>query len=227
METFVLIHGAFSGGWSWSKVIPLLEKAGYETVAPDMPGHGKNRKTGAGEITLQTYVDCVLDVLDRQREPVILVGHSMGGMIVSQAAEYRPEKIKKLVYVCAFLLKDGESLHARGGGHHDPISAPYEVFKELLCGDCSDADARWVKALLVPPAGKLGGTPIHITRGNYGRLPRVYIECLRDKAIPPSVQKQMYTDIPCERIITMDTGHFPLLSAPMELAKHLISVATV
>ncbi len=227
MATFVLIHGAFSGGWTWCKVVPFLEKAGHTVIAPDMPGHGKNKMTAVQEITLQTYVDCVAEVLDKQSEPVILVGHSMGGMIVSQTAEYRPDKIKKLVYVCAFLLKDGESLHSRGGGHHDPINAPYEKFKELLCGDCSDADARWMRALLVPPAGKLAGTTIHITSKNYGRIPRIYIECLRDKAILPPAQKQMYTDTPCERIITMDTSHMPLISAPEELAKNLLSVLPV
>ena len=134
METFVLIHGARHGGWCWNKVIPLLEKAGHKVMAPDLPGHGENKNTAT---TLQGYVDRVLEVLDRQPEPVILVGHSMGGMVISQAAEYRPDKIKKLVYVCAFLLRDGESLQSRGGGHHDPTNVPYEVIKEIFFGDCS------------------------------------------------------------------------------------------
>ena len=227
MAMFVLIHGAFHGSWCWDKVIPLLEKAGHRTIAPDLPGHGKNKKTATEEITLQSYVDCVIEVLDRQPEPVILVGHSMGGMVISQAAEYRPDKIKKLVYVCAFLLRDGESLRSRGGGHHDPLNAPYEVFKDTFYADCSDEVVKRARALLVPEPGTIAGTPIHITEENYGRLLRVYIECLRDNAIKPSVQKQMYTDMTCERVITMDTSHVPLLSAPEELAKNLISVLTV
>jgi pimeloyl-ACP methyl ester carboxylesterase len=226
MSTFVLIHGAFSGGWSWSKIVPLLEKEGHTAIAPDMPGHGKKRNTPTKEVTLQNYTDCILEILDRQAEPVILVGHSMAGMVISQTAEYSPSKIKKLIYVCAFLLKDGECLQSRGGGHHDPIKAPYEIFKELLCDDCSDIDAKWVRALMVPPPGRIGSTSIHITKENYGSLPRIYIECLQDKAIPPSVQKQMYTNMPCERIITMNCSHFPLLSAPVELAENLISVLT-
>ena len=227
METFVLIHGAFSGSWSWHKVIPLLEKAGHRAIAPDLPGHGENKTTATEEITLQSYANCVAEVLDRQPEPVILVGHSMGGMVISQAAEYRPDKIKKLVYVCAFLLRDGESLQSRGGGHHDPTNVPYEVIKEIFFGDCSDEDVREARAREVPEPETMVDTPIHITAENYGRIPRVYIECLRDNAIPHATQKQMYTDTPCERVITMDTSHGPLFAAPEELARNLLSVIDV
>jgi pimeloyl-ACP methyl ester carboxylesterase len=224
METFVLIHGAFCESWYWRKVIPLLEKAGHRVIALDLPGHGKNKKAAADEITLQTYTDYVAGVLDKQPEPVILVGHSMGGIVISQTAEYRPDKIKKLVYLCAFLLKDGESLKSKGGGHHDPLNAPYSALKELFLGDCSDEDVRQFRARMVPEPGTIAGATIHITDKNHGRVPRVYIECLRDNAILPSTQKQMYTDMPCERVITMDTSHMPNLSAPEELAKNLISV---
>lgn len=224
MATFVLIHGAFSGAWCWDKVIPLLEKAGHRAIAPDLPGHGNKKKIPTEEITPQSYADCVIEILDGQPEPAILVGHSMGGMVISRAAEYRPDKIRKLVYVCAFLLGEGESLRSKGGGHHDPLNASYAVFKKTFYGDCSDEDVKRAKALLVPEPPTIAVTPIHITEENYGRLPRVYIECLRDNAISLSIQKQMYTEMPCERVITMDTSHAPLLSKPEELAKNLISV---
>ncbi len=158
METFLLIHGAFSGGWTWGKVVPFLEKEGYNVIAPDMPGHGEKRGMAPEQVTMQSYIDTISDILDKQPEQVILVGHSMGGMVISQVAEHRPAKIKRLIYVCAFLLKNGESLHSRGGGHHSPLAASYEVFKELMCADCSDADAKWVRSLMVPPPGNLAGT---------------------------------------------------------------------
>ena len=107
MSTYVLIHGAYLGAWCWKKIIPLLEKEGHKVVAPDLPGHGENKRPIA-EITLQTYTDHLCEILDEQPDPVILVGHSLGGVVITQTAEYRPEKIRKLVYVAGYLLRNGE-----------------------------------------------------------------------------------------------------------------------
>ncbi len=109
MSTYVLVHGAWHGGWYWHKVVPLLEKEGHKVEAPDLPGHGKD-KTPISEITLEAYAQSICKVLDAQSEPVILVGHSMGGIVITQVAEYRPERIKMLVYLTAFLQPSGEFL---------------------------------------------------------------------------------------------------------------------
>ena len=132
METFVLIHGAHHGSWCWKMVTPLLEKAGYNVIAPDLPGHGENKKKAIEEITLNDYLDCIFEVLDRQPEPVILVGHSMGGLVISQVAEYRPNKIKKLVYLCAVLLKNGESLFKEESPPPDSIQRYGRGFEGTL-----------------------------------------------------------------------------------------------
>jgi pimeloyl-ACP methyl ester carboxylesterase len=224
METFVLIHGAWHGSWCWQKVKPLLENAGHKVVAPGLPGHGENRQKATEEVTLPDYVHCVIEVLDQQSGSVILVGHSMGGMVISQVAEYRPDKIKKLVYLTAFLLKDGKSMHTEDEPPPEPFSMPDADLKELFYGDCSDADFRWAKALLVPQPRAPVTTPLHITDENYGRVPRVYIECLQDGAIIPTWQKQMYTDIPCERVITMNTSHSPFISTAEDLTRNLLSL---
>ena len=224
MATFVLIHGAFSGGWSWDKVKPYMEKAGHKVLTPDLPGHDKPGTNVPEGHNVQTYAEAVAKLLDKQPEPVILVGHSMGGTVVSQAAEYRPDKVKKLVYVCAFLLRDGESLKDRRGGKLDPLNTPYKILKEQLFADCADEDVRKHIARMVQEPQGVGPAAIHITEENYGRIPRVYITCLRDNAIKPETQQQMYTDTPCERVITMDTSHAPLLAKPKELAENLLSV---
>ena len=107
MSTYVLIHGTWHGAWCWDKVIPLLEQAGHAAIAPDLPGHGKD-KTPIPEVTLHAYVNRVCETINAQTEPVILVGHSMAGVIIIQAAEECPERIKMLVYVCAFLPGNGQ-----------------------------------------------------------------------------------------------------------------------
>ena len=113
-ETFVFVHGAWHGTWCWERVETLLQALGHKTVAVDLPAHGK----AGGDIAAQnldTYVDCVVAELDRHSEPVILAGHSMAGVIISMAAEKRPEKVKKLVYIAAFLLAPGQSGHGIDG----------------------------------------------------------------------------------------------------------------
>ena len=205
--------------------------------APDLPGHGKD-KTPIPEISLPVYADCVCKIVDAQSEPVVLLGHSMGGMIISQVAEYRPGKIKTLVYLTAFLLRNGESTLQVAQADPEGLVVPNlimaedesyftvreEVLREAFYGDCSDEDVVRAKALLVPQAAAPPATPINITEENFGRIPRVYIECLGDRAISPSVQKKMYTALPCQKVISMDTSHSPFLSAPEELVAHLISL---
>jgi len=239
MATYVLIHGAWHGGWCWDKVVPLLRKQGHKVEAPDLPGHGKD-KTPIREVTLQGYANSVCKVLDAQSEPVILLGHSMGGIVISQAAEYRPKKIKTLVYLTAFLLQKGEFLLQVAQGDTEALVLPNlimaedqsyatiraEAVKEVFYGDCPDQDVVRAKSLLCPQAAAPFATPISVTEENFGRIPRVYIECLRDKAISPSVQKKMYTALPCQKVISMDTSHSPFLSAPGALVDHLIPLAS-
>jgi pimeloyl-ACP methyl ester carboxylesterase len=237
MSTFVLIHGAASGGWIWYKVVPLLEKQGHTVVAPDLPSHGRD-KTPIAAVSLQGYVDRVCQILDAQRDPVFLVGHSMGGGVITQTAEYRPDKIKTLVYLAALLPGNGESMLQIAQRDTESLLLPNTVFaedqrsvtfreealKEIAYGDCSDEDMALVKALLVPQAVAPLTTPITTTAVNFGRLPRVYIECLQDRALSPSLQRILYTALPCQKVISMDTSHSPFFSAPEELGEHLGSL---
>ena len=234
MSTYVLIHGGLGGAWGWDKVVPLLEEKGHKVIAPDLPGHGQD-KTPISEVTLEAYVNRVCSVLDAQPEPVILVGHSMGGAIITQAAEYRPDKIKTLVYIAAFLLRNGEFT----GGIDDNesllrdnvimsedgsyITLREESIKEACYADCSDEEVERAKSLMCPQATLPNITPVVTTEENFGRVPRIYIETLRDRALSNYVQKQMYTALPC-RVITMDTSHSPMCAAPEELVEHLTSL---
>src|SRR5690242_19226459 len=105
--TFVLIHGAWFGSFAWKKVVPQLEAKGYKVIAFDLPGYGTDQRPPSA-ITLNDYVQKVVEVVKPLKEKVILVGHSMGGAIITQASELLgPEKVDKLVFLDAFLLKDG------------------------------------------------------------------------------------------------------------------------
>ncbi len=239
MSTYLLVHGACHGGWCWYKVLPRLENAGHRVVAPDLPSLGIDR-TPITQISLDTWTDSVCRLLDAQDEPVILVGHSRGGILISQAAEKRPEKVKTLVYLSAFLLRQGESLLQvlQEDGRsmilpnmvmaEDQSSATVRqaALKEVFYGKCQEEDIALARLLLAPEAIAPSATPISVSESNFGRVPRVYIECLRDKAIPPALQKKMYAALPCQKVISMDTDHSPFFSASEALATHLLSLGS-
>lgn len=238
MSRFVLIHGAWHGAWCWYKVIPLLEKQGHEVIAPDLPGHGIDR-TPTNRVSLKSYTDRICGILDAGEEPAILVGHSMGGIPVTQTAEYRPDRIRTLVYLTAFLLPGGMSLFDEARTHDDSLVLPNMVFsdndpsyvdfrvealRETFYGDCSDADFTLARSLVTPQPQSPMMTPLQTTAENFGRVPRVYIEALQDKAIPVAAQKKMYTNLPCRQVLSMDSSHSPFLSQPERLAGHLLSL---
>lgn len=238
MSTFVLVHGSWHGAWCWYKVIPRLERLGHRVIAPDLPSLGRD-KTPVSDVSLRLWTDSICRVLDAETEPVVLVGHSRGGVVISEVAESRPEKVELLVYLCAFLVRTGESLMQVAETDGASLVRPSlllfqeqghatvreENVRELFYGDCGDDDVALARLLLQPEALAPLGTPIQTTEERFGRIPRVYIECLRDKAISASVQKQMYTAVPCERVISMDTDHSPFFSAPDQLVGHLDAVS--
>jgi pimeloyl-ACP methyl ester carboxylesterase len=193
-------------------------------LAPDLPGHGQNRTADIETITLEDYARCVTDVLDKLTRPAIVVGHSLGGITVSQATEHRPHKVAKAVYLCAFLLGDGQAALRERNPAFDPLSFSDERLKGVFYGDCSDHDLRFARARLVPEPPLPGRTAIHVTGQNSGSVPRVYITCLKDQAIAPDRQRQMFTTMPCQNVIAMNTSHSPFFSAPEELARHLVSL---
>ena len=238
MSTYVLIHGSWHGAWCWYKIIPLLQRAGHQVIALDLPGHGRDW-TAPREVSLQRYVESVCNVLDAQAESVILVGHSRGGIVISQTAEHRSDKIRTLVYLAAFLIPNGETLMTTALSDPDSLiisntvvnqeqgstMLKAEAFRDALYGDCSQEDIVLATALLTPEPIAPSATPLSLSEEHFGRIPRVYIETLQDKGVTPALQKKMYTVTPCQQIISMDTSHSPFLSQPQQLASHLASLS--
>ncbi len=215
-----------------------MEQAGHEVVALDLPGHGEDH-TPAAEVTMESYTGRVVEVLDAQSEPVVLVGHSLSGTVISQAAESRPEKVEKLIYVCALLLPNGKSVSESSQEDSElvilnsvevqqdqgRIIITEEGMKEALYHDCPEEDFERARHLISPQPLAPFATPLEVTEDNFGSVRRTYIHTTQDRAISPARQERMYTELPCEKVVSMATGHLPFFAAPEELAEHLDSLA--
>lgn len=231
MSTYMLIHGAWHGAWCWEKIIPFLERAGHRVITIELPGHGEDQ-TPISDVTLDVYTNRVVAAIDELDQEVILVGHSMGGIVVSQAAEYRPNRIKSLVYLTAFLLQNGQNMtdvnppnpNMRVSEDRRTISVPADKAKDIFYNNCLDEDvARAVSRLQVQALSPFV-TPVSLTQQNYGQVPRYYIEGLRDRAIPIDRQRQMHAASPCKKVFSLDTDHSPFYSTPEQLCTILLSI---
>jgi pimeloyl-ACP methyl ester carboxylesterase len=216
-------------------VIRKLEAYGHSVVARDLPGLGDDR-TASAQVTLECYADSVCEALMEESEPVLLVGHSMSGIVISHAAERMPKRIKGLVYISAYLLCDGESImqmvqEDQNLARLAPLlisdgvvcTFPADKLREIFYEKCTHSDADWASSMLVPQPLAPFATPVHVTDERFGQIPRFYIRCLQDRAVPASLQERMLAATSCQRIVSMDTDHSPFLSCPDELAAHIQS----
>ncbi|MBC7922481.1 MAG: alpha/beta fold hydrolase [Ferruginibacter sp.] len=237
MKTFILIHGSWHSSWNWHRLIPILEKAGHVALAIDLPGMGRD-KTSVKEVKMQTTVEKICNLIDTIDDKVILVGHSKNGIMISQAAEYRPHKIEKLVYLAAYLIPNGKCQREYSVLDTQGVLKPYvkvdvelnattlekEIYKQGLYADCEDYITELAKLLLSPEPMASGSEILQLTEENFGSVPRVYIECTEDKAVTPFIQRKMYTELPCQKVYRMDTSHSPFFSKPQELADILCAL---
>ena len=240
MSSFVLVHGSWHGAWCWDKMVPRLEAAGHQAIAIDLPGHGADSTPLEG-MTLASYADRVCETLAALPEPAILVGHSMAGVVISQAAEQCPERIRTLVYLAAYLPRDGESLLqlalTDAGSQITPAlvldeAHGYHYLREdarpaALYHDCSPADVARAQSLLVVESNAVVGTPVHLTTARYGRVPRVYIRTTQDRGVTPELQDRMIAAAPCAQVFTLATSHSPFLSDPDSLLAQLTAIAAM
>ena len=238
MKTFILIHGSWHSAWNWHKVIPLLEKQGHRAIAIDLPAMGRD-KTPIQEVKMKTTVERICQLIDCIEAKVILVGHSKNGIMISQAAEYRPDKIEKLVYLAAYLIPNGKTQREYSTQDTEGVLKPYvtiheelnahtlrpEIYKEGLYADCEDHITELAKFILSHEPVESGITPLQLTEENYGRIPRFYIECTEDRAVTPFIQRKMYTETPCKKVYSLPTSHSPFFSKPKELTDILCEIA--
>lgn len=237
MKTFILIHGSWHSAWNWHKVVPLLEKAGHKAIAIDLPGMGRD-KTPITEVKMKTTVEKICRLIDSVEGKVILAGHSKNGIMISQAAEHRPHKIEKLIYLAAYLVPNGKSQKEYSIQDTEGVLRPYvtqypelnahtlqpAIYKEGLYHDCEEHIVQLANVLLSHEPVESAITPLQLTEENFGSVPRYYIECLQDRAVTPFIQKKMYTETPCKKVYSMDTSHSPFFSRPKELVDILCEI---
>ncbi|MEC1718847.1 alpha/beta fold hydrolase [Schinkia azotoformans] len=238
MSTFVFIHGAFLGEWCWEKVTPLLQEAGHKVITFDLPSHG-NDPTPPSNVSLKDYCNAVCQRIDEEENKVILVGHSFGGMVITQVTEYRSHKIEALVYLSALIPMNGESLMILSEKYKMPplpitlsedqmhITLKPSSARRLFYNNCSDEIVIEMEKKLSPQPLLPYITKIEITDENYGKIPRYYIETLKDNALSFKTQREMYTNVPCQAVFTIDTDHSPFLSVPEELTTHLNNISAI
>jgi pimeloyl-ACP methyl ester carboxylesterase len=165
----------------------LLQDAEHRVLTFDLPGHGKD-KTLPSEVTLKNYTDRLCSILDNESEKVILVGHFIGGIVITQTAEYRPEKIQLLVYICAFLPANEQTLLQMPptvvlSEDKTYLELKDDLIKDAFYGECSESDIFEAKVKLCVQPLLPFITPVHITEDHFEKVPRVYIETLKDSAM--------------------------------------------
>ena len=240
MASFILIHGSWHGGWCFDTVKELLEAQGHEVIAPDLPGMGGD-EAALRAATLQEWADFAADLCRHATQsPVILAGHSRGGIVVSQAAEYAPDAIDALVYICAMMLPNRMSR-----ADFKQLESPNPAFDAIIepvhggAGTVVDKDkagaifaqlcpAETVAAAMAQVVAEPHGprsTPLVLSDERFGSLPRTYIECTDDRTIPLSSQRRMQQLVPGAQVVTLWADHSPYLSRPQALAAALIAAA--
>lgn len=232
----VLVHGGLHGAWCWELVLPLLHQLGIRATALDLPGMGQDR-TPLDQVTLASCANAVAAHVGGRRN-IVMVGHSMAGPVISTCAELIPERLRGLVYVASNLVPSGMTMHEAAAGQldgvmegvhvsADGVSSTYEpetalrVFYNTTDRALADsAIARLTPQPLQPVAATLELTP-----ERYGSIPRAYIECLQDNAIPIAFQRHMQVALPCDPVIPMDCDHSPFFCRPHELASNLAKIS--
>lgn len=215
-------------------MLPLLNANGHSALAIDLPAHGADT-TPVGDCTLDTYVEKVLGAI---KGPVILVGHSLAGMTISQAAEDAPEKIARLVYLCAWLPTDGKSARdMRELAPRQPLLEAVEwsedrkstyfnptMVETKFYHDCPPGTLEYAQANLCVEPSLPSATPVSLGK-RYQSVPRSYIRCANDQAIPPEYQATMALGCAPQDVFEMTCAHSPFFTQPDILAEILFKIA--
>ncbi|EIE49485.1 esterase [Salipiger aestuarii] len=234
MARMLLVAGACHGAWAWDALVPHLVALGHDVPHFDLPAHGDDPQPAAGA-TLGDYAGAIAAAL---LPGTILLAHSMAGVPATLAAELAPDRVARLVYLCAYLPQDGDSVTSlRRQQDSQPLKPALrrtpeghsfdfvpELARDLFYHDCPEAVARAATASLRPEPIAPQETPVRLA-GAARAVPRSYILCTQDRAIPPADQRRMALGIPAADVHARAWSHSPFLSDPAGLARLLDAIA--
>jgi pimeloyl-ACP methyl ester carboxylesterase len=244
VATFVLVHGAWHGGWCWQKVIPFLAAAGHEVYAPTLTGLAERASELSPDVGLDTHIQDVVGLLvDEDLHGVILVGHSYGGMVITGVVDQAPERIAHLIYLDTFVPRDSESMvdispvviyllrrQARASGDG------WRIASHGNYGVTTEPDRGWVLSSVTPQPLKTLEQPLHLKNpAIVSTKPRTHIECTGGSVVLLLLQRLLQLLLapralpPREagwRLRQLPTGHDAMITMPRELADLLLEVVS-
>ena len=224
MTTFVLIHGAYQGGWIWKKVAGHLAADGHRVLAPSLDGCAERNEQVRAGITTESHAAEIASLLFyHDLAEVVLVGTSTGGMVMARAAELARERVARLVFADALALLDGEALP-------DIVKRPTAVNTELTSGpsrqdfetrlfaDLDPATRRWALERCTPHPIATMQAPVRLERFWDQAWNASVIWCKRSSN-PPQAHQRRTAERLKARWHELDTGHYPMLTEPVALAR--------
>ena len=231
-RTYLLVHGAWHGGWCWRDVAPRLRAAGHRVYTPTLTGLGERAHLASPSVDLTTHATDVVNVFDfEELDDVILVGHSYAGHVIPLVADAIGARIRHLVFIDSVVARDGHPFlapdvgEARARAAKDGYLDPPPGL-EFFGIPADHPLAPWVQRHLVPqPLGTLRQV-VRFRNGGHSSLPKTFIRCLRrrDMSRPDPIEPQIKGQ-PGWTWRTIDTGHDAMVTMPAELSQMLLEVA--
>lgn len=228
MARFLLVHGAWGSGAGWVALVAELSARGHQVEAPDLPGHGHS-PVPAAEVGQAEYVAAIEAQL-MAGPPAVLVGHSMGGIVVAQVCARQPQQVVRAVYVAALLPQDGQSLldlirqQAVPGIQPAvrPGVTPGTTLLDAAAGDilCQDANAEQRRDVVraLGAQSNRGQKDKAVIGPGFAAVPRAYVLCTDDLVVTPELQRRMLAAVPCDPVLELNSGHLPQVTRAAELA---------
>lgn len=234
-KTYVLVHGAWHGAWSFLKTEQKMEQSGAKVISFDLPGHG-NDKTDISQVTFDSYVEKVKQEITKINTPVILVGHSLAGFIISKVAEDLPNLIEKLVFIAAMIPNNQktvfDTLKEDSGSQllqnlifaedQSWATVSEETLKSIVYNGASDKQIAEAGPQLVRQATQPFFVPVTTSDNAFGKIDKTFIVCEKDKILSATAQKELAKITNCNKTISINTGHVPSIENPESLAETIL-----